>query len=189
MSQAKDIDLRWIRIFDPVHIPKKYIEQIKDRDFDIDKFYRYQKEACHTMSNGKVILNSTNLLYVLADEENIVKGVCWMVVDALSNALVINTFSLDNEYWGSGKCIKMLQKKALEIKEGAELDKIYWVTRCPKHSERHGFKKSRHTLMEYVGNGKDTDGIAGETSGESTTDDSTTGAVSEQLVGVDSGTS
>lgn len=141
--------LRWVRIFDPVHIPKKYIEMIKDRDFSVEKFYTYQKHACliHTPEGQQ--LNPLNLLYVLADEENVVKGVCWMVVDALCDALVINTYVVDKEYWKSKKCVQILQDKALEIKEGAKLERIYWITPSAKHSENHGFKRCRQVLMEY----------------------------------------
>ena len=151
-------NLSWLRVFDPVHIPKEYVEQIKDRQFDVDKFYKYQKRACLEESDGKVYLNSLNLLYVLVDEKHIVKGFCWMVVDPLSDALVINSFSMDQEYWGNGKAVRLLEEKAKEIQEGAKLKRVYWITRCPKHSEKYGFKRSKHTLMEYVGHGSDTTG-------------------------------
>lgn len=145
--------LKWIRIFDPIHIPRAYVEQIKDRYFDADKFYKMQRTFCIEEVNGRLILNPMNLLYVLTDESSAVKGFCWMVVDALCNALVINSFSMDNAYWGNGKAVKLLENKAREIKEGAELERVFWVTRCPKHSEKHGFKRSKHVLMEYVGYG------------------------------------
>lgn len=162
-------NLKWIRIFDPIHIPKKYIEQIKDRDFSVEKFYVYQKQACCHMVDNKPVLNPLNILYALADEENIVKGVCWMVVDPLCDALVINTFSVDKEYWKSKTCIKILQEKALEIKKGANLERIYWITRSAKHSENHGFKRSNQVLMEYRdgkdGNGKCSDRSSGTNTG------------------------
>ncbi len=161
-TEDNTINLRWVRIFDPDHIPIKYVEQIKDRQFTVEKFYTMQKMACIEQVDGKMVLNPCNLLYVLTNEENIVKGFCWMVVDPLSDSLVINSFSMDNEYWGNGKSVRLLEAKAKEIQEGAKLERIYWITRCPKHSEKYGFKRSKHILMEYVGHGSDSTGDQSE---------------------------
>ena len=155
LSHRDPTTLKWVRIFDPIHIPRKYIEMIKDRDFSVDKFYIYQKQACLIETKDGSALNPLNLLYVLADEENIVKGVCWMVVDALCDALVINTYVVDKEYWRSKKCVGILQEKALEIKDGAKLERIYWITPSAKHSENHGFKRCKQVLMEYKGESLD----------------------------------
>jgi len=174
----KTDDLRWIRIFDPVHIPKKYVEQIKDRPYTVDKFYQYQKSACLQAEEGRIILDPTNLLFVIADAENLVRGFCWMVVDTLCNALVVQSFSMDPEYWCAGTCVPLLEKKAKEIQEGAQLDKVWWVTRSPKHSEKYGFKRSKHVLMEYTGHGSDINWKShSETDGQSGSDDSATTTV------------
>jgi len=34
-------------------------------------------------------------------------------------------------------------------KTKANLNKVYWVTSCPRHIKRHGFKESKSILMEY----------------------------------------
>lgn len=162
--------LRCVRIFDPNHIPKEYIEQIKEREFDVERFYTYQKAICVEESGETFKLNPLNLLFSLVDEQNRVKGVLWMVIDVLGNSLVINTFSVDKEYWGNGHAIELLKEKALEIKEGAKLDRVYWVTRCPKHSEKHGFKRSKNTLMEFKDYGKHDDGIGCQAGRESRPD-------------------
>ena len=167
-------ELEWVRIFDPVHIPRYLIEQIKDRNYSVDRFYQYLKIVCVEKQNGHVVLNPLNLLYVLVDKQKIVKGVFWGVIDTLGNSLVIQTFSMDDEYWGLGKAIKILENKAKEIQEGAQLDRVYWVTRCPKHSEKYGFKRSKKILMEYVGHGRYSHGERCETSGESSIDDPAT---------------
>ena len=172
-------NLRWVRIFDPIHIPEKYIERIKDRSFSVEKFYKMQQRACIHEIDGKMILNPFNLLFVLVNEDCVTKGFCWMVVDQLSNSLVINTFSMDEEYWGAGKCVRLLEKKAIEIKDGAELDKIYWVTRCPKHSKKYGFKESKNVLMEYTGYGRNNNGQSGEAGGASELDESPADEVPE----------
>jgi N-acetylglutamate synthase-like GNAT family acetyltransferase len=166
----EELNLTWVRIFDPIHIPRELVDQIKDRMYDVDKFYKYQKEACLSQVGDKIVLNPHNLLFVLIDENKLVKGFCWMVVDALDDALVINTFSMNPDYWGNGKAVKLLEEKAKEIQEGAKLKKIFWITRCPRHSQKFGFKTSKHTLMEYIGHGKDINGESSKANGESGSD-------------------
>lgn len=142
-------DLKWVRIFDPVHIPKEYIDQIKHKEFTTEKFYEFLTSICLISKENGVALNPLNLLFVLVDDNNRTKGVLWMVIDSLANALVINTFSVDKDYWGNGCAVNFLRQKAIEIKEKENLDKIYWITRSPKHSEKFGFKRSKNTLMEF----------------------------------------
>jgi hypothetical protein len=170
-------NLSWVRIFDPIHIPEEYIEQIKDRRFSVDKFIQFQKLACMSNVDGMVVLNPLNLLYVLVDEKKITKGFCWMFIDELSESLVINSFSMDKEYWGSGKAVQLLVNKCREIKDGAQLKTVFWITRCPKHSEKYGFKKSKQVLMEFQ-DGRDNDGIGRQASGQSEPNDKTATAIS-----------
>lgn len=181
-------DLEWVRIIDPYLIPEYLVEQIKERMFTVEKFYRYQQLICTQNQNGNIVVNTLNLLFVLVDKEKVIKGFFWGVVDALSNALVINSFSMDKEYWGEGKAVKLLEDKAREIKEGAQLDKVFWVTRCPKHSEKYGFKRSKHQLMEYR-DGRNNDGEQCKGSGAGSIDDASTAAVFEHDIGSSRGSS
>jgi len=142
-------NLKWVRIFDPVHIPKEYIDQIKHKEFTSEKFYEFISSISVISNENGLVLNPLNLLFVLVDDNNRTKGVLWMVIDSLANALVINTFSIDKDYWGNGAAVNLLKEKAIETKEKENLSKIYWITRSPKHSEKFGFKRSRNTLMEY----------------------------------------
>ena len=177
-TDDKDFEkLKWLRIFDPVHIPEYLVEQIKDRQFTVEKFYQFQKQSCIENINGQMVLNPFNLLYVLTDENTTVQGFCWMVVDPLCDALIINSFSMNDAYWNKGKCVGLLEAKAREIQQGADLKSVYWITRCPKHSEKYGFKKSKHILMEYVENGKNIPGEQSTSDRESAIDDSSTTAV------------
>lgn len=181
-------ELEWVRIIDPYLIPAYLVEQIKERMFTVEKFYKYQEMICTKRENGNLIINPLNLLFVLVDKEMVIKGFFWGVVDALANALVINSFSMDKEYWGEGKAVSLLQEKAREIKDGAQLDKVYWVTRCPKHSEKYGFKRSKHQLMEYK-DGRNNDGEQCERGGASSIDDTSTTAIFADDIGSSGGAS
>ena len=181
-------DLKWIRIFTPSHIPKYLIEQVRDRDFSVEDFYKYHEINCTIPSNdGNVKLNPFSHLYVLANEENEVKGMLWFCVDPLTKDLVIQTFSMDKEYWMNGTAVKKLSKHIKNIRKKGNLNKIYWVTNYPKHSERNGFKRAKSVLMEYneeneVNHGKDI--IRGEhTEGEHRSSVAPTERISEQCIG------
>lgn len=186
-SKKPDLnELEWIRIFDPIHIPKKLVEQIRDRDWSFERFFKYQKYI--SMHNGKdasgiehLVINPFNFLFVLADKEKSVQGFLWAVIDELSNSLVINSFSIDRKYWGHGSAVSLLEKKAKEIAKGVGLAKIYWITNFPKHSERHGFNRSKSVLMEYNmnedKNGKDIIGTRSSSDRTSKSDGTGTDAV------------
>lgn len=179
-NNLKIEDLEWIRIFDPIHIPRHLVEQVRDRDWSVDKFYQYQKIINLQKDGNNVVVNPMNLLFVLVDKEKVVHGFMWTAVDALSNCLVINTFSVDKHYWGQGNAVSILEKKTKEIAKGAKLSKIYWITNYPKHSEKHGFKRSKSVLMEYnleEEDGQNNDGRGCQTSRTSKLDGSRADAV------------
>ncbi len=143
--------LKFIRIFDPVHIPKFLIEQIKDRDYEVEQFYEFQSRVCLLHSDGSSRLNPYNLLYLIITDDNDSVGMLWCVVAPLSEDLVIQTFSMHKDYWCQGKAVKLLEEKVREIKDGCKLNKVFWITRYPRHSEKYGWKRSKGVLMEYAG--------------------------------------
>jgi len=93
----KFADLRWTRIFTPIHIPKYLVEQVRDRDYSVEDFYKYQELNCTRNDEDGMKLNPFSHLYVLVNSENIVKGFLWFVVDPLTKDLVIQTYSVDKE--------------------------------------------------------------------------------------------
>ena len=145
-------DLKWTRIFTPIHIPRYLIEQVRDREYSVDDFYKYHEINCaYRGENNELKFNPFSHLYVLMNEENGVKGMVWFCIDPLTKDMIIQTFSIDKEYWCKGIAVKKLAEHIKSIREKGNLNKIYWVTNYPKHSERNGFKRSKSVLMEYVG--------------------------------------
>lgn len=142
-------DLRWVRVFSPLHIPRALIEQIRDRDFSVDDFYTYHEYNCLRDTDEGPTLNPLSHLYVLADDKNIIRGMLWFVIDPLTKDIVIQTYSIEKNYWEPGKAILKLIDHMREIKNRAQLKKVYWITNYPKHSEKYGFRKSKSVLMEY----------------------------------------
>lgn len=151
MNDDKDIkELKWIRIFTPIHIPKYLIEQIKHRDWEVDEYVRYHELNClENDAEGNPTLNPFSHLYVLVNADNITKGFLWFTVEALTKDIHIQNYSIDKEYWGKGKAVEKLSDLIKFIKKKANLNKVYWITNYPKHSEKYGFKQSKSVLMEY----------------------------------------
>tara|TARA_R110000868_G_scaffold300583_2_gene561000 strand:- start:528 stop:1148 length:621 start_codon:yes stop_codon:yes gene_type:complete len=151
-KDSKEIDfdsLRFIRIFTPMHIPKELIEQVRDREYSVEDWYKYQEVICLRQTDAGPQLNPLSLLYVIADDMNRVVGMLWCEIDALSKALIIQIFSMDKSYWSRGKAVSLVASKAKEVAKECDLKRIVWQTNYPKHSERYGFKRSKTIQMEY----------------------------------------
>ena len=144
-------DLRWIRVFTPDHIPKRLVEQVSNRDYSVEDFYKYQEMCCLRQSADGFSLNPLSHLYVLADDENHAQGFLWYTVDPLTKDIVLQTYSVDKDYWGGGRAVEKVAEHIKEFRKKAKLNKVYWVSDYPKHSERYGFKRSKSVLMEYTG--------------------------------------
>jgi len=142
-------ELRWIRSTSPELIPRYLVEQIKHRDFTVDDFMKYQKNLTFVSTPDGVMLNPFSHLYYLANSENMVKGILWFCVDPLTKDVIIQTYSVDKEYSKTGGAVEKLTSLIKDIVIKGNLKKIYWITNHPRHSQRHGFKKSKSVLMEY----------------------------------------
>jgi hypothetical protein len=142
-------NLRWIRIFNPLLIPKKLVEQVRDRDFTVEDFYHFHEASCIRNTEEGPTFNPLSHLYVLANEENLIKGFLWFTVDPLSKNICIQTYSVEKEFWYHGQAVQKVAELVKKLRSDAGLNKIYWVTNYPKHSERYGFKRSDSILMEY----------------------------------------
>ncbi len=191
MSDEKDVkDLRWIRIFTPIHIPKYLIEQVKDRDWKVDDYIRYHELNCTTEKDGQQTLNPFSHLYVLVNADNITKGYLWFTIEPLTKDICIQNYSIDKEYWGKGRAVEKLADHIKYIKKKANLNKVYWITNYPKHSQKYGFKQSKSVLMEYTEE-QDGQNIHGgsNTRKEHQHVDSRTNPISEQCARGSGGTS
>lgn len=181
MKSPKSIEeLTWIRVFTPIHVPDYLIEQIRDRDYSIEDFKKYQENACIINTPKGPTLNPLNHLHILVDKQSVPKGFVWFTINSLSKDIYINTFSIDKDYWFNGKAVEKLANFIKQIKKKANLNKVLWTTNYPKHSMRYGFKRSKAILMEYSGeeeNGKSTDGRS-ESRGKCKSSDSSTTTIS-----------
>lgn len=174
MKHKADInELRWVRLFTPIHIPKYLIEQISKRDYEIEDLYHYMEINCLRPTKDGPTLNPLFHLWALVHPDNIVKGFLWFIIDALTKDIVIQIYSVDSNYWGCKGAVMKLADHLKEIRKKAQLNKIYWITKFPKHSNKYGFKPSKSILMEYneeEENGTDDEGRPGSSSEPGLTD-------------------
>jgi hypothetical protein len=162
-------DLVFVRLFTPDHIPRYLIEQYKHAQYTPEQWYAYQRATLtQTREDGTIGLNPFNLLYAIRDGDFHVKGVLWCNVNPLDKMLFIDLFSIDPEYWHKGKAMELASNHVKQIVYDCKLNGVYWITRSPKHSEKYGFTRSRHTLMEMRADygSTETDRVCIEPAGE-----------------------
>lgn len=142
MSEATNIDsLEFVKLKIPSLIPKELIESVKGRTFTPDQFYEFQNNQ---------VGNPYNYLYALIDSNKKIQGYLWAEVNALDGSLFINTFSICKEYWGKGEAIHRVTKFISDLKNKIKAPRIFWITTNDKFFSKHGFKKSKNVLMEYI---------------------------------------
>lgn len=155
-------ELTWMRLFTPHLIPCYLIEQIRDREYSVNEFYKYHEiNTLHYFETHKSF-NPFTHLWALCNKEKLIKGCLWFSLDPLSKDLIIQTFSMDKDYWFGGKAVAKLAEHMKEMKKKGDAKKVYWVTNYPKHSMRYGFKRSKGVLMEYKEEENGEDIIGGE---------------------------
>jgi hypothetical protein len=142
-----DKQFRWIRLTTPYGIPKYLVEQLKDREYDVDNFYSYLDQLC-LANNGIGVFNPLTHLYGLSGEDGI-QGFLWFVIDPLTSNIQINNFSIDPQLWNRGESIECVRNLVSSVRENMGLGAIQWYTSQPSVYERFGFKRSKHVLMEY----------------------------------------
>lgn len=150
-------ELKFVPIVDPnafALIPKYLFEQIKGREWEVEKFYKW----------GPIFIrNPLNRVWVLTDIANIIKGVLWVTIDPVLEVMAVNVFSVDREYQELNgnprnnpsasllKAKEQLDKFRIELKEkgGAELkEKILWTTSRPRAFEKAGARRYHRVIME-----------------------------------------
>ncbi len=144
-------DLKFVRLTLPEQfemVPKYLFEQVKGSDFKIDRLYQF----------GPMLLASPlTFLYVLINDESVIKGLLWAEANPLDDQLKVHAFSVDKEYQQNmngdfsknSEALKVTLDFLRQIQEENQLDsKIEIVTLRPRAYEKSGWKRSKKILME-----------------------------------------
>jgi hypothetical protein len=132
--------MKWIRIYEPSLIPRKYVEGVKGRDYSVAEFYDFQDFNRN---------NPCNLLFGYISPEDEVKGYIWAQVNALDSTMFINTLSVDKEFWFNGKVLDEAIEFLHKVQHRMEARKTYWCTTNKRFFLSKGFKTSKIWLMEF----------------------------------------
>ena len=122
-------------------IPMELIEHVKGRLFTPEEFYRRQE--------AQVEHNGDNYLYLLVDSKNKVQGYLWAILEP-GHCLWVNTFSMRKAYWKNGAILKKVFCFIENINKKLKCPVIQWCTTNPRFFEKHGLKRSRTVIMEFV---------------------------------------
>lgn len=142
----KSIDqLIFVKLRIPHLIPVELIENVKGRTFTPDQFYRYQEQQVKFENPG-------NLLYALVDENKKIQGYLWAEISHLDNSMFVNTFSIHKDYWHKGEVLPKVTQVLDALKKKYNCPRIFWITTNEKFYMKHGFKRSKNSLMEYNSN-------------------------------------
>lgn len=136
---SKRLNLKFVPLHEPKLLPRKYVEQIKNRDWEVDTFYEY---------NEHLKGNPTNLLFAAVNDDSIIKGFLWMVFDPFTKCLVVSNYSIDTDLQGGGAAIRFVRGFVRKVLRDLQIEKAVWLTDRPKAFERYGFKRSKNVLME-----------------------------------------
>ena len=142
-KQGKLDELMFVKLKIPKLIPRDLIESVKGRTFTPEQFYEYQ---------SKQLDNPYNHLFALVDSDKKIRGYLWAEVNVLDDSLFINTFSIGKEFWGKGEAIKKVTEFLDNFRKKINAPKVFWITTNEKFFLKHGFKRSKNSLMEYNSN-------------------------------------
>lgn len=133
-------DLSFVRLRIPSLIPIELIEGVKGRTFTPEQFYDYQEMQ---------VDNQNNHLYVLVDKSSKIHGYLWAEQNSLDASLFVNTFSITKRFWGKGEAIGKAVDFLHILKDKTKAPRVFWCSSNEKFFLKHGFKRSKISLMEY----------------------------------------
>jgi len=134
--------MKFERCTNALFVPRSLLGQLPDNEFDADRFYEFMSIALES---------PTQMLYLLLDDDNVVRGFLWCEINVLEKVMFVNTLSVDKELWGGGEMVKFAMEFLKGIFHNLKLNKAIWITDKPALFERFGFQISKQVLLEYTG--------------------------------------
>lgn len=131
--------LKFVKVKDISHIPRYLFEQVKPREFDVDRLYQFAPI---------LFSNPLNLFGAFIDKSESVKGTMWTSYNPITNAITVHLLSVDREYFGKG-IMREIDGILNKLKKKMGAGTVIGYTTRPRAIERSiGFKRSKITVME-----------------------------------------
>jgi len=137
--ERKIDSLTFVPLRIPRLIPRELIEAVKGCTFTPEQFYSYNEEYA----------GPKNHLYVMVDPDKKIHGFLWAETNALDGSLFVNTFSISKEFWGKGEAVEKAKDFLRGLVEKLKSPRVFWCTTNERFFVKHGFKRSKISLMEY----------------------------------------
>ena len=143
-KKTKGTGLRFIPVNDFSLIPRGLVEQIKPREYNVERLYELGPEICRNPLN---ILGVFAPMDESAPDHGVVKGFLWAGVNPLDEKIHVYALSLARDRQGRG--IMNEARNILEkIRVGKGLKGITFSTTRPRAFEKLGISRSPSILME-----------------------------------------
>lgn len=125
---GQNTQLKAVRLMDVCLIPRRLVDQIKLRDWPVERFYALAGA-----------ISDAGLVYGWVDEKSLVRGFLWANVNPLDMRLHVHLLSVDREYQGRGilsDAVDLCKAIAVNLKLGGI---VAW-TRGANAFKRLGFE-------------------------------------------------
>lgn len=124
---GKNTGLKAVRLLDVCLIPRRLVEQIKLRDWPVERFY---------MLSGPI--TAIGLVYGWVDKESLIRGFLWGNANPLDMHLHVHLLSVDREFQGKGIMADAVELCRRIVAENKLLGITAW-TRAARAFTRLGF--------------------------------------------------
>lgn len=120
-------------------MPPYLIEQIKERTWEVDEWYNFNLQDRE---------NRNNIIVGVVDEDNLVKGIIWIMIDEFNKYVFVNNLSLDKKYQFDKKLFKDIHRFLNNLSAKLGMKRVFWISKRPKAFEAKGYKRSEYVLLE-----------------------------------------
>lgn len=149
--------MRFSRIVDTNLIPTILVEDNKDRNYSVEKFYDMMNETLVTKDG---FINQSEHLNLIIDEDRTIMGYVWFTLNLLEEEIYINTISVLKEYRKNGEILDEVFHRLRDVFLSTEFKVVRTCSTRIEWHKKNGFVQSKNVLLEYdltkgEGNGQD----------------------------------
>jgi len=141
------LTMKFIRIKDEKLLPKRLVENNKDRSYPVERFYQYMATV---LTDGQGNFNPFEYLNLIIEEEhNEIIGYLWYSINILENEVFINTISVDKAHRKNGQVLNWVLQELETALENTDFDCVKTLSSRSAWHKNNGFDPSKYVLLEY----------------------------------------
>jgi len=141
------LTMKFIRIKDADLLPKRLVEDNKDRNYPVERFYQYMNTV---LTDGQGNFNPLEYLNLIIEEEhNEIIGYLWYSINILDNEVFINTISVDKAHRKNGEVLNQVLEELKTALESTDFDSVKTLSSRSAWHKKNGLVQSKYVLLEY----------------------------------------